>query len=62
VPQNKRMKLAVALASAPRVNTAEGHSACPLFSGHRAPAAYAWCSTDIDGLTGEARPALAVDG
>jgi hypothetical protein len=46
---NKRMKLAVALAPAPRVNAVEGHSACPLFSGHRAPAAYAWCSTDADG-------------
>jgi hypothetical protein len=40
------MKLAIALASAPRINAKEGHFACPLFSGHRALAAYAWCSTD----------------
>jgi hypothetical protein len=44
---NKRMKLAIALAPAPRVNAKEGHFACPLFSGHRALAAYAWCSTDL---------------
>jgi hypothetical protein len=48
-PSNKRMKLAIALASAPRINAKEGHFACPLFSGHRALAAYAWCSTDPGG-------------
>ena len=42
---NKRMKLSVALAPAPR-DTEEGHSACSPFGEHRAPAAYARCSTD----------------
>jgi hypothetical protein len=46
---NKRLELASALASAPRVNAAEGHFACPLFSGHRALAAKAWFSTDAGG-------------
>ena len=45
-PPNKRLELAIALASAPRVNAKEGHFACPLSSGHRALAAQAWCSTD----------------
>ena len=44
-PPNKRMKLSIALASAPR-DTEEGHSACPPFGGHRALAAYPRCSTD----------------
>src|SRR5262245_53201464 len=44
VPANKRMKLSIALAPAPR-DTEEGHSACPPFGGHRALAAYPRCST-----------------
>src|SRR5262245_34518743 len=44
-PSNKRMKLSIALASAPR-DTEEGHSACPPFGGHRALAAYPRRSTD----------------
>jgi hypothetical protein len=47
VPSNNRLELAVALASAPRINAAEGHFACPLSSGHRALAAQAQCSTDL---------------
>src|SRR5262245_47006121 len=41
-----RGKIPIALAPAPRINAAEGHSACPPFGGHRALAAQAWCSTD----------------
>jgi hypothetical protein len=48
---NKRMKLTIALASAPR-DTEEGHSACPPFGGHRALAAYPRCSPDIVGTNG----------
>jgi len=44
-PPNKRMKLSIALAPAPR-RIPEGHSACPPFGGHRALAAYPRCSTD----------------
>jgi len=46
VLSNKRMKLTIALASAPR-DTEEGHFACPPFGGHRALAAYPRCSTDM---------------
>jgi hypothetical protein len=42
---NKRMKLSIALASAPR-DTEEGHSACSPFGEHRTLAAYPRCSTD----------------
>jgi hypothetical protein len=45
-PSNKRMKLSIALASAPR-DTEEGHSACSPFGEHRALAAYPRCSTDV---------------
>ena len=47
-PSNKRLELPIALAPAPRINAKEGHSACPLFSGHRALAAQPWCSTDLE--------------
>src|SRR5262245_50653625 len=45
-PPNKRLELPIALAPAPRINAAEGHSACPPFGGHRALAAQAWCWAD----------------
>jgi hypothetical protein len=48
------LELTIALAPAPRINAKEGHYACPLFSGHRALAAQAWCSADP--LRGGTRP------
>ena len=45
VPPNKRMKLTIALATAPR-DTEEGHSACSPFGEHRALAAYPRCWAD----------------
>src|SRR5262245_24537366 len=44
-PSNKRMKLSIVLAPAPR-DTEEGHSACSPFGEHRTLAAYPRCSTD----------------
>jgi hypothetical protein len=53
------MKLAIALASAPR-DTEEGHSACSPFGEHRALAAYPRCSTDLD-IDGWPRPSADLD-
>src|SRR5262245_55166419 len=45
---NKRLELPIALASAPRINTTEGHSACAF--AHRALAAHPQCWADLNAL------------
>jgi len=51
-PSNKRMKLTIALAPAPR-DTEEGQSACSPFGEHRALAAERGCWADDRGVKWE---------